>query len=158
MQDIEQLYLRYGHLVLRRARRILADEQEAHEVLQEIFVSLMEQPDQFSGRSTISTWLYSVTTHACLGRLRNQRNRARLRRERVAPAAAGAEQPSSAEQLLVSDLLARLPVPLAQAAIHYYVDEMTHEEIAVLLGCSRRHVGDLLERFHTEAGALVRAS
>jgi RNA polymerase sigma-70 factor (ECF subfamily) len=26
---------------------------------------------------------------------------------------------------------------------------MTHEEIAVVLGCSRRHVGDLLERLHT---------
>jgi RNA polymerase sigma-70 factor, ECF subfamily len=158
MHDIEQLYLRYGHMVLRRARRILADDQEANEVLQEIFVSLMEQPDQFSGGSTISTWLYSVTTHACLSRLRNQRNRARLQRERVAPAAAGSDQPSSEESLLVGDLLARLPVPLAQAAIHYYVDEMTHEEIAGILGCSRRHVGDLLERFHAQAGALVRAS
>jgi RNA polymerase sigma-70 factor (ECF subfamily) len=31
-------------------------------------------------------------------------------------------------------------------ALHHYLDELTHDEIAELLGCSRRHVGDLIAR------------
>jgi RNA polymerase sigma-70 factor (ECF subfamily) len=45
-----------------------------------------------------------------------------------------------------------VPEELAQAAVYYYADEMTHEEIAEVLRCSRRHVGDLLERLHQEVG------
>jgi MarR-like DNA-binding transcriptional regulator SgrR of sgrS sRNA len=32
---------------------------------------------------------------------------------------------------------------------------MTHEEIADLLGCSRRKVGYLLDRFHSRASRLI---
>jgi DNA-binding transcriptional regulator LsrR (DeoR family) len=34
--------------------------------------------------------------------------------------------------------------------VHYYFDQMTQAEIAEVMGCSRRHVGDLLERFRRE--------
>jgi DNA-directed RNA polymerase specialized sigma24 family protein len=50
------------------------------------------------------------------------------------------------ETVQAAKLLAELPDDLAQAAIHYYIDESTHEEIAMIMGCSRRHVGDLLAR------------
>jgi RNA polymerase sigma-70 factor, ECF subfamily len=43
-------------------------------------------------------------------------------------------------------MLAKLPDDLAQAVVYYYIDEMTHAEIAEQLGCSRRQVGNLLER------------
>jgi RNA polymerase sigma-70 factor (ECF subfamily) len=155
-ESIDRLYREYGHMVLRRARRILRDEQEALEVLQEVFVSLMEKPEQFGGKSRMTTWLYSVTTHACLNRLRNQRTRSRLLREHVAPVVAGKTAPSpDAEAVLLGRLLATLPEDVAQAGVYYYVDEMTHAQIAVILDCSRRHVGDLLQRFHAQAGALA---
>lgn len=44
------------------------------------------------------------------------------------------------------DALAQLPDQEARAAVYFHLDGMTHTEIAELLGCSRRHVGDLLER------------
>ena len=64
----------------------------------------------------------------------------------------GARVIVSAEELAVLHAeLARLPEPLAQVAVYRYVDEMTHDEIARILGCSRRHVGDLLERLEARA-------
>jgi RNA polymerase sigma-70 factor (ECF subfamily) len=39
-----------------------------------------------------------------------------------------------------------LPDDEARAAVYHYVDGMSHREVAEMLGCSRRHVGDLLER------------
>jgi len=152
-EEIERLYRTHGHSVLRRARHILGDEHEANEVLQELFMSLLDRPGQFRGESSVTTWLYSVTTHLCLNRLRSQRTRLRLVEERVAPAQPD-EAPARADQrALAQQLLAGLPGEVAEAAVYYYCDEMSQEEIAGVLGCSRRHVGDLLERCRERARA-----
>ncbi|HUS63413.1 MAG TPA: sigma-70 family RNA polymerase sigma factor [Kofleriaceae bacterium] len=144
--SIEAMYRVHGRAVLRRARQILGDEQEANEVLQEIFVGLLDRPDQFKGQSSITTFLYSVTTNMCLNRLRNARNRTRLLEEN-AGAAAPRSAPLGADDLAaLHQLLARLPVEEASAAVYYYLDGMSHAEIADLQGCSRRQVGYLLER------------
>ena len=44
------------------------------------------------------------------------------------------------------EALSTLDEELAGLAVYYYLDEMTHAEIAEQLGCSRRQVGYLLER------------
>ena len=144
--DMDELYRRYGSSVLRRARSLLGNEADAQDVLQQVFCALAEDPDQFRGRSSMLTWLYSATNHQCLNRLRNQRRRATLLRERQLPATelAGGLDPEPLAQL--RQLFANMPEELAQVAIYYYCDELTHAEIAELLGCSRRHIGDLLER------------
>jgi RNA polymerase sigma factor (sigma-70 family) len=55
----------------------------------------------------------------------------------------------------VRDLLVKLPRDQASAAIYYHLDGMSHHEIAEVLGCSRRHVGDLLERIRAQVRQLV---
>ena len=109
-------------------------------------MSLLDNPAQFGGKSSLATWLYSATTHLCLNRLRNGRNRGRLTAE-SADSLPAPSPPAPADDIAaLRDLLARLPRDLAQVAVYHYGDEMTHEEIAGLLGCSRRHIGHLLER------------
>lgn len=153
--DLERLYREQGHVVVRRARRILGDDVEAGEILQEVFLSLLDRPDQFEGRSAVTTFLYAMTTNACLNRLRNRRRRDRL----LAQAPAPPPRPGEAEATVdAARLLARLPVRLARIAIYYYLDEMTHEEIAELLGVSRRQVGNLLVRVQEEARRVARAA
>jgi RNA polymerase sigma factor (sigma-70 family) len=144
--DVEALYRNYGHSVLRRARQIMANEDDAVEILQEIFANLVARPGQFDGRSAPSTFLYSVTTHACLARLRDRRNRDRLVDEQVKPWTTDVDPRSPATIAIVRGVLAALPADEARAAVYYHLDGMTHAEIAELLECSRRHVGDLLER------------
>src|SRR5262245_58452645 len=68
-QLVEQAYRAYGHSVLRRARQMLGDEQEARDVMQEVFVALLDRPLTFEGRSALGTYLYSATTHRCFNRL-----------------------------------------------------------------------------------------
>jgi RNA polymerase sigma factor (sigma-70 family) len=150
---LEQLYRQHGPAVLRRARQILQNADEARDALQEIFLSLADQTP-FELRRGTTAWFYTRTTNYCLNRLRDDKNRARLR------LAHGDERPDSAlgrgeNLVLAHDVLAKLPGELAEVAIYYYCDELTHDEIAALLGCSRRHVGHLLERFHltTKAAA-----
>lgn len=146
-QRLDLLYRTYAADAFRRARRLLGDHAEAHEVVHDVFVSLFERPEQHAGTSRMSTFLYSAVTHACLNRLRDRKTRQRLlaeNAERVAPrepAHASADQ-----QVLLRSLLSRLPRELAQLAVYRHMDELTHEEIAEIMGCSRRHVGDLLQR------------
>jgi RNA polymerase sigma-70 factor (ECF subfamily) len=142
---IAEIYARHAASVYRRALALLGNEAEANEVLQDVFVSLLERPQQFAERSQLSTFLYSVTTHACLNRLRNQRNRARLLHA-VAPLPAAAA-PLDAELLVrVRAALQRLPAPLAEVAVYYFVDELSLQEIAEILGCSRKRVSHLVDQ------------
>jgi RNA polymerase sigma-70 factor (ECF subfamily) len=143
--DFEALYRRHGPAVFRRARRLLQNEAEAHEVVQDLFLSLFERPRQFQGKSAMTTWLYSATTHACLNRLRNQRNRARLLRELGPPPERDGKLSPDALAVL-RDTLGNLPPPLGEVAVYAFFDELTHDEIAQLLGCSARQVGNLIAR------------
>jgi RNA polymerase sigma-70 factor, ECF subfamily len=154
LREVEAMYKAHGHLVLRRARALLGDEEDARDLLQEVFASLVHRPDQFEARSDFTTWLYSATTHGCLTRLRDRRTRRRLLAER-APASDVVAPGSPEHPAMVRELLARLPSELREVAVYHHLDGMTHEEIAQVLGCSRRHVGDLLARMHecAQAGA-----
>ena len=144
--DVEMLYRKYGHSVLRRARQILVSDDEAAEVMQELFASLVARPEQFDGRCAPSTYLYAATTHACLSRLRNRRNRHRLIDEQVRPWTTEVDPRSADAASMVRDLLARLTDDEARAAVYHYLDGMSQAEIAEVLGCSRRNVAKLLER------------
>lgn len=143
-----ETYRRHGPAVFRRARQILGVDADAHEVVQDVFLSLFENPDQFSGRGSITAFLYSATTHLCLNRVRNRRNRERLERERLDAVDDALEDRALTpeQRSMLHRQLARLPDPLADVAIYSMVDGLTHEEIARVLSCSRRQVGQLLER------------
>jgi len=135
----------HGPAVLRRARQLLGEDAEAREVLQDVFISLLQNPAQFAGRSSAMTFLYRMTTNAALGRLRRRRNRERL----LADDQRRREEPSSPSPEVFVELrawLLALPDELARVAIYYHMDEMTQDEIAELLGCSRQWVGKLLQR------------
>jgi RNA polymerase sigma factor (sigma-70 family) len=157
---IDATYRAHGASVLRRAWRLLGSEDEAREVLQEVFMSLLEGPGQVREAQKdggITAWLYGATTNACLNRLRNARTRARLLAARGAALEEGAA--GQAEDItILRDVLARVPAELASVAVYYYADEMTHEEIADVLDCSRRHVGDLLAKLRESVHAVTESS
>ena len=143
---LDCLYRAHGPSVLRRARQVLRDDDDARDVVQELFLSLARGGGPEPERIT-TAWFYTAATHLCLNRLRNRNNRTRLWRQHGS-ASERTDAARGEALVLARDVLARLPAPLAEVAIYHFCDEMTHGEIAALLGCSRRHVGDLLERIH----------
>jgi RNA polymerase sigma-70 factor (ECF subfamily) len=54
------------------ALKILGDQLEAEDVLQETFLSAFRAMDRFEGKSKLSTWLYRIATNASLMRLRKR--------------------------------------------------------------------------------------
>ncbi len=107
---------------------------------------LLREPHLYEGRSSMTTWLYRVTTNMCLNRMRNHKTRQRLLEAHVAPVVHEAHQDGADAWAVVRQFLDRMPEDLVRVAIFYSVDGMTHQEIAEVMGCSRRQVGNLLER------------
>jgi RNA polymerase sigma factor (sigma-70 family) len=153
LAEIEAAYRAHGHHVQRRAALILGDDADAGEVLQEVFLNLVDHPEQFAARSSLATWLYRATVNRCLNRLRDERTHTRLIAE-GSDALPLPRQRASAEHLFeLRRLLLRLPEELAQVAVYKLADEMSQDEIAETLGCSRRRVRHLLEQLERALAA-----
>jgi len=56
--------------VYRLALRLMRDEAEAEDVMQETFLNAFKGIDQFDGRSGLRTWLYRIAYNAAMMRLR----------------------------------------------------------------------------------------
>jgi RNA polymerase sigma-70 factor (ECF subfamily) len=142
---IDELYRRHGHLVYRRARWLLGNDDDARDVTQDVFLKLHADGSRFAGRSSVVTYLYSVTTHACLNRLRTARTRARLLGVEAERWARTANATTEA-RTLAREVLAALSEDEAALAVYLYCDELSHSEIGQLLGYTGRHVWNLAQR------------
>jgi RNA polymerase sigma factor (sigma-70 family) len=151
LAPIEDLYRRHGAMVLRRARRILGDEEAARDAMQEVFVKVMRERESFRGDASPVTWLYKVTTNLCLNKIRDAGRQRQLLAENapVREEASGGAAPE--DRAAVAKLIASLPDDLREIAVYYYVDEMNQDEIAEITGVSRRTIGNRLEAFRTAA-------
>lgn len=154
LAPIEELYRRHGAMVLRRARRILGEEEAARDAMQEVFVKVMRDRESFRGEASPVTWLYKVTTNLCLNKIRDaSRQRALLAENAPAREVSGGVAPE--DRAAVATLIASLPDELREIAVYYYVDEMNQDEIAEIAGVSRRTVGNRLEEFRMAARAAL---
>jgi RNA polymerase sigma-70 factor (ECF subfamily) len=72
-EAFEALFHRYLSTVYRPAIRLLGDQAEAEEVVQEVFLTVYEKALTFRGHSAFSTWLYRITMNAALTKLRQRK-------------------------------------------------------------------------------------
>ncbi len=70
----DELVVRYRDKVYRLAFRILRNEDDAAEALQDAFTSAFRGLKNFKAESTFSTWLYRVATNASLMKYRKRRD------------------------------------------------------------------------------------
>lgn len=59
--------------IYRLAIRMLGNEQDAEDILQETFIKAFKHIQDFDGRAKISTWLYRIATNEALMLLRRQK-------------------------------------------------------------------------------------
>jgi RNA polymerase sigma-70 factor (ECF subfamily) len=71
----EKIVREHARPLLAVARRLLRNDDDAREAVQDAFVSAFRSCGRFEGSSRISTWLHRIVVNACLMRLRTQRRR-----------------------------------------------------------------------------------
>jgi RNA polymerase sigma-70 factor (ECF subfamily) len=63
----------YSTQIYRLALKILGDEQDAEDVLQNTFLKALQGLSGFEGRSSLSTWLYRIAVNEALMLIRKRR-------------------------------------------------------------------------------------
>jgi len=71
----ERLTTRYGERAYRLARRITGNGQDAEEVVQDAFWTVVRKIDTFRGESAFGSWLYRIVTNASYQKLRSRQSR-----------------------------------------------------------------------------------
>lgn len=151
--DIEQLYRRYGPMVLRRCRRLLGDDAAATDAMHDVFVKLMDRRHRLEDRG-LSSLLYTMATHESLDRLRKTR-RAPVH-DPLLLEIAGSDESSDSLVLLILDRLFQDEAPSTRVlAVLRYVDGLSWEETAQAAGMSVSGVRKRLRALGLRARALA---
>lgn len=113
-------------------------------------MKVMRSIDSFRGDASPHTWMVKIATNHCLNVIASdraawkERFRAHVIHLDQSGLLAGAD-PERAH--LVQQLLAKVDPETQAVAIHYYLDEMTQEEIGTLLGRSLPTIRKRLKTF-----------
>jgi RNA polymerase sigma-70 factor (ECF subfamily) len=149
------LFERYGAMVHRRCRDILGKEEAALDATQDVFLRVIERGHLFRGDAAPSTWLYAMATLQCLQRLRDRAaHSAKL--DALASATRTALGVAVEDRLALSAFLERQPEEVRLIVYLRYVDEMTLEEVAAVVGYSRKTVAQRVQEFLAAAREQLR--
>lgn len=72
---LDTLLRRHQDRIHALCRRLTGNQADALDAAQEAMIAVVRGLPRFDGRSAFSTWLYRVTTNACLDELRRRRRR-----------------------------------------------------------------------------------
>ncbi len=153
--EIRELYERYAHVLHHRARSILGSDEDAADAVQETFARVLRGWDHYERQASPLTWMYQISTHYCLNRLRDRKGHAKKhvdRREAIVgegyvPAPAGDELDADTVRALLADT----DDETRAIVLHVYFDDMTREEAAVHVGISVPTLRKRLDAFFKRA-------
>jgi RNA polymerase sigma-70 factor, ECF subfamily len=167
-QDVgafEALLGRYEEKLYRLAMRFVRNENDAQEILQDVFLSTWRNLSGFEGRAQVGSWLYRVTVNAALMFLRSKNRHPEVAVEDVEPSVlhgaaghlahhGGANWTLQPDEQFQSEELRRhiqksvdeLPEGLRTVFLVRDVEGLSTEETAELLGLSLPAVKTRLHR------------
>jgi RNA polymerase sigma-70 factor (ECF subfamily) len=155
-EALEELFRRYRLVAYRVAYRLLGNEADALDAVQEAFVKALTHLSGFQGRSSFKTWLLRVVSNASL-----DFGRQRGRRETLSMDLLGPQQRENLEPLLyaepardlerqdlrrlLNEVLAQLPAAQRQTFVLHAEAELSYREVASVLGIS---IGTVMSRLY----------
>jgi RNA polymerase sigma-70 factor (ECF subfamily) len=129
------------------------DHAVAADVTQQIFLKLITRIGQFRGNSEFTTWLYRLVVNECLDERRKRRRFVPLAEfslvsktphESATDKSFARREMATQVQAAIAELRPKLRMPI----LLKYVEGLSYEEIASVLGCSKGTVGSRLNRGH----------
>lgn len=158
----ERLVTAYGGRLLAVARRILRNEEDARDALQEAYVQAFRALPRFEGSSRISTWLHRIVVNAALMKIRSKRARPEESIEPLLPTfqedghstveyrtwEGGADErlERSETRRLVRACIDRLPATYRTVLVLRDIEELETAEVAAQLGITPNAVKIRLHR------------
>lgn len=135
--DIEDLYKKYGPMVLRRCRFLLRNEDKALDAMQDVFVNLISSSEKIDYIYP-SSLLYRIATNVCLNIIRSENRLPETTDEMILNHIAGYDDMS--ESIALKELLDSIfrdeKPSTREIAVMLYLDRMTLEQTASRSGLS----------------------
>ena len=133
------------------------DRTLAEDVTQQIFLKLFTAIRQFRGDSEFTTWLYRLVVNACLDERRRSRRLLPWGTETTAAMDNVSEKKpqerqyarrevSEAVRVAIEELKPKFRLPI----LLKYIEGLSYEEIAEVMGCSKGTVASRLNRGHSQ--------
>ena len=131
------------------------DRALADDVTQQIFLKLFTAIREFRGDSQFTTWLYRLVVNACIDE-RRRRKRWLPWGETVAMKNTGERKPQEKQFArlevaeAVREAIAELKPKFRLPILLKYIEGLSYEEIASVMGCSKGTVASRLNRGHSQ--------
>ena len=129
------------------------DQTAASDVTQQVFLKLMSTIAQFRGNSEFTTWLHRMVVNTCIDEQRRQRRFlpfgdaepvSRMEDRRPQEKHYARLEVADSVKAAISELKPRFRLPI----LLRYIEDLSYEEIAAVLGCSKGTVASRLNRGH----------
>ena len=150
---LEELVERYHGRLLYFVRRMLGGSRGAEDVLQDTWVAVVRNLRKLRNPDAFSAWLYRIARNKVYERLR-KRNRVLPLSEEIEETAAPEEETddfSAADAARVHECLEKLRPAHREVLILRFLEQMSYQDIAVVVGCG---LGTVRSRLHYAKRAL----
>ena len=132
---LDQLLRRHTDRLHAVCRRVMGNDPDAADALQEAMIAIVRGLARFDGRSAFSTWAYRVATNACLDELRRRRRRPEPVEDEVLDVGAGADPLDRiGDRAEIDAALARLAPEFRVAVVLRDLVGLDYAEIGDILG------------------------
>lgn len=148
---------RHTARVYRLAWRIAGDADVARDMVQDVFVRVLEMLPRFRGEAAFTTWLHRVAVSTCLNNMRRIRraNRGRVPLTEAAEVKA-IDHGDPAMIAAIHEAIQALPDALRLPLVLHTLEGLSHREVAALLdlteGTSKRRVFEARAALRTALG------
>jgi RNA polymerase sigma-70 factor, ECF subfamily len=149
-QQFEAFMQNYQNMVFSTAMRLLANQSEAEDIAQEVFLKAYQRFHELRDSPTVGGWLKTVATNMCLNHLSRYRARWSFFSEMftgggeddekeiefAAPGDVGEDLERSDRHQVVEQALQQLPPAQRVPLVLYHLEGLSYEEIATKLKVS----------------------
>jgi RNA polymerase sigma-70 factor (ECF subfamily) len=143
---------RYKNKAFSLLKRMLKNEQDAEETLQDCFLKAYNSLPKFKGEAAFSTWFYRIVYNTALTRLSSKKRKTESEMSSVdehfdLKSDYGYNISENKDMsVLINDLVNQLPDRYAMVINLFYLNEMSCEEIGKVMDISVSNVKVMLHR------------
>ncbi|WP_151733230.1 RNA polymerase sigma factor ['Paenibacillus yunnanensis' Narsing Rao et al. 2020] len=135
VQDYAHIVQQFQHQILVYCWRMLGNEQEAEDAVQDILVKAFERIQLYQPTVSFSSWLYKMAYHHCINVIRRNKRQRSLHRRLSGQSLSADSAAQVAERSLFSE-------PLSQALLKLSAEE---RNLLVLRTFEEKPFGDIAE-------------
>jgi RNA polymerase sigma-70 factor, ECF subfamily len=148
-----ELVERYGPRLRYFLRKLLGSPERADDAWQDVWFDVFRHVPRLADPGAFRAWLYRIARDRAFGKLRKARRELSLDGEEPIADAAADDEFSAEDAAQIHAALDRIPAEQREVLVLRFLEEMSYDEIARVVGCQ---LGTVRSRIHYGKRALRR--